>query len=137
MRTTLRLGILCAAIALGSAANVAVRQGESGDAIEVACRVLEAHSSANPAVTAVVFHQQKKEDQERLAELLRGHSGEGAEVQIGSGEPIGGTVFRLKSCFGRGLLLLPPGAQLKDGSTFLLRFAATTAKDQMKSSGGI
>jgi hypothetical protein len=46
-------------------------------------------------------------------------------VQIGDGSWQRATVVRLKSCFGRGLLILPPGEPaLKDGETFLLKFAS-------------
>jgi len=123
MRTKLWLVILCAATLLCVAAHGAARQAASTDASPIACRALEVHASANPAVTVVLFHQQDKNDQARLASLLRAHSGERAEIEIGDGKWNGATVFRLKSCFGRGLLLLPPDAPtMKDGSTFLLRF---------------
>jgi hypothetical protein len=56
--------------------------------------------------------------------LLRQHSGENVQVQIGDETPTNASVFRLKSCFGRGLLLLPADAPpLKDGATFVLKFS--------------
>jgi len=106
----------------------AVSQGSPG-ATEVAptviaCRVLEAHASAQPAATVVVFHHKDKQDQATLASLLRQRSGTRAEVQVGGGEWTGATVFRLKSCFGRGLLILPANATApKEGESFLLKFA--------------
>jgi len=123
MRTKFWLVVLCAAAMLWLAPHGAARQAASADASPIACRALEVHASANPSVTVVVFHQQDKNDQERLASLLRAHSGDRMEIDTGDGRWNGATVFRLKSCFGRGLLLLPPDApMMNDGATFLLRF---------------
>jgi hypothetical protein len=128
MRTTLRLSILWAAIALCAPLLAASLQAEAADTATVACRALEVHASAQPAVIAVVFHQRDKPDQARLASALRQHSGEGVEIQTGDGKWVSATVVRLKSCFGRGLLLLPADAPpIKDGATFLLRFSASPA----------
>jgi hypothetical protein len=91
----------------------------------VACRVLEVHTSEQPAVTVAVFHQRDKQDQPRLSALLQKNSGASVMVQIGDGAWQRATVVRLKSCFGRGLLILPPGEPApKDGETFLLKFAS-------------
>jgi hypothetical protein len=109
---------------MGNARQAAVAES---DAIE--CRALEVHTSATPAATAVVFHQERKDDQERLAEILRAHSGETVEVQLRDAAWTGATMFRLKSCFGRGLLLLPMEAPaMKDGSTFRLRLSSAAGK---------
>jgi len=130
VRTGIRFAILCAAMIVCVALQGAARQTESGDASPIACRVLEAHTSATPAVTVIVFHQQHKEDGPRLGALLGSHTGEGAEIRVGDAPWAGVTIFRLKSCFGRGLLVLPPGAPgMKDGSTFLLRFPVLSAKN--------
>lgn len=97
----------------------------------VFCKVLEAHTSRDPAVSVVVFHQRDKADAERLRALLR-QAAEGGAVEIqasegGEWQPAG--IVRLKSCFGRGLLILPSGASpLVAGSTFLLRFPVATLK---------
>jgi len=130
MPTTLRLIALLGAAILCPAVPGAVRQSESVNTSAIACRVLEAHASVAPAATAVIFHQQNNVDQERLGSLLRAHSGEGAEIQIGNGNWTTVTVFRLKSCFGRGLLLLPAsGPPINDGSTFLMRFTQGGGKN--------
>ena len=97
----------------------------------VACRVLEAHTSVDPAVSVVVFHQRDKADAQRLgALLLRAVDGGAVEFQSSEGgawQP--GSVVRLKSCFGRGLLILPGGAALPaERSTFLVRFPVATLK---------
>jgi hypothetical protein len=92
--------------------------------------VIEAHAGTHPAVIAVVFHQAAKADQPLLGSLLREHSGEKAEVQIGDEAQASASVFRLKGCFGRGLLLLPANAPpLKDGATFILKFSRAGDKN--------
>ena len=91
----------------------------------VTCRVMEAHTGCNQNVSVVVFHQRDKDDAKRFGTLLR-NARDGGQVEF---QPVeGGTwrsasVARLKSCFGRGLLILPAGkTPLAEGSTFLLRF---------------
>lgn len=100
---------------------------KKGDKISIACRVLESHSSAPPALTAVLFHQRDRGDQARLAIVLREDSGKLFEIERG-GENHKVTVWRLKSCFGRGLLILPAEATpWNEGDTFVLRFPAAPA----------
>ena len=130
MRTKSRLLILLAAIALCAPLLTGAGQTGAADTGTITCRVMEAHAGAHPAVVAVVFHQAEKADQPRLASLLVQHSGEEAEVQIGGETQAGVSVFRLKSCFGRGLLLLPANAPpLKDGATFILKFSQAGDKN--------
>lgn len=89
----------------------------------VACRVLEVHTSVQPAVTVIVFHQRDQKDGTRLGSLLRQHSEASVEFQTADGTWHTATVARLKSCFGRGLLLFPSGgAPLAEGDKFLLKF---------------
>ncbi len=90
----------------------------------VACRVMEAHTSRDPSVTVVLFHQREKADALRLKALLLRASDKAVEFQTGDGgEWHPAHVARLKYCFGRGLLVLPESATpLADGATFLLRF---------------
>jgi hypothetical protein len=91
----------------------------------VACRVLEAHTIEQLRVTAVIFHQRDAKDRDRLSELLRRHAEAPVEVQTAGGAWNRATVARLKSCFGRGLLLLPLGAVfLTEKDEFLLKFLA-------------
>jgi hypothetical protein len=89
----------------------------------VDCKVLETHTGSAPAVVVVIFHQDKKQDQPRLAELLKQKSGSNADVEMGSGPWMKVNVFRLRTAFGRGMLLLPASASaLKEGDTFRIRF---------------
>jgi hypothetical protein len=90
----------------------------------VECRVVEAHSSAIPAALVVIFHQQAKKDQPRLSALIKANSGSDADIQIGSAAWKRVSIFRLRTCFGRGMMVLSPGeAALKDGDTFRIRFS--------------
>ncbi|MGH9737382.1 MAG: hypothetical protein ACRD4X_02205 [Candidatus Acidiferrales bacterium] len=94
----------------------------------VQCRVVEAHASAVPAALFVIFRQQQKQDQPRLAALVKENSGADAEVQIG-GAWSKVELFRLRTCFGRGMLIFPSGsASVKDGDTFRIRFAKQAPK---------
>jgi hypothetical protein len=96
----------------------------------IPCRVLEAHAAASPAVTVVLFHQQEKVDQDRLASLLREKTESPVMVKTGNAEWISATVIRLKDCFGRGLLLFPAGAQApKEGETILLKAASAKSHE--------
>lgn len=90
----------------------------------IVCRVLETHSSDDPPIITVVFHQRDRQDGPALGSLLLENSGATVEIQIGKdGQRQTGRVFRLKSCFGRGLLLLPPGSTApKDGVVFTIKF---------------
>lgn len=84
---------------------------------------MEVHTDAANRTTVIVFHQRDDATRAALAELLRAHSGVTAEIQVGDAHAWQrATVFRLKSCFGRGLLLVPSGgAQLNEGGEFNLR----------------
>ena len=96
---------------------------DAADEYTVACRVLEAHAAAWPGVTIVLFHQQEKQDQALLGSLLNANSGARVGVKMGAGDWKPATVVRLKSCFGRGLLMFPAGAEApKDGETLLVKF---------------
>ncbi len=88
----------------------------------VPCRVLEAHTDATLGVTLVVFHQRDDADRSRVGALLRAHDGAGIEFQTSDGTSHAGTVMRLKSCFGRGMLLFRAGAAaVAEKDDFLLR----------------
>jgi len=130
MRTKAFLPVLVAAVALCAPLLAGAGQTSAADTGTITCRVLEAHAGARPAVVAIVFLQAEKADQPRLGSLLREHSGEEAEVQIGAQTLDQISVFRLKSCFGRGLLLLPANAPpLRDGATFILKFSQAGDKN--------
>jgi hypothetical protein len=91
------------------------------DAETIACRALEVHTDDELKVTVVVFHQRDQAQRSRLATLLREHSGEMVEVQTGDGAWRRARLVRLKSCFGRGLLLVPAPAPFSEHAEFVLR----------------
>jgi len=89
----------------------------------VACRVLEVFVAEQPAATVVIFHQRDKADGARLGDLLLAHSGCEVEFVTDDGKAHRARVFRMKSCFGRGLLVLASGsARLAEKDDFVLRF---------------
>jgi hypothetical protein len=107
----------------------ASQESKLGSETEMNCRVLETHVIDSPAVIAVLFHQRDKQDQAEFASALVTHTGEKVQVRFGNGDGISGTVVRLKSCFGRGLLFLPRAAPpIKERDTFTLRFAPVSQK---------
>jgi hypothetical protein len=100
----------------------------------IACRALEVHADARLGVTIVVFHQRDDRDRDRVGTLLRGHDGERIEFRTGEGAPHPATLMRLKSCFGRGLLLFPAdAARIAEKDEFLL---VAPASDPPQTSSG-
>lgn len=134
MYLKLRTAVLAVALA-GCIGPIAARQGAahgmpSPGTGAIECRILEAHSSTNPPVLLVIFHQRDKADQPRLEAELKQMSGGTVEVQVGDSPWAQMTVFRLKSSFGRGLLVVPAGAlEMKEGGTFRIRFSSAIRKD--------
>jgi hypothetical protein len=129
MRVSRRIAFaVCIAVILISASPrpIAIAQANSGESSNtIACSVLEVHSLAQPAVTVVVFHQRDKADQERLGDLLRRRSNSSVEFQTTDGAWHSATVVRLKSCFGRGLLIFPAGTvHLEEKDSYLLKFSS-------------
>ncbi len=128
-----RLAVFVCVVAL-AVPSLAARQAAShpnapSEPAVVQCRVLESHASVAPAALVVIFHQQEKKDQPRLSALLKANSGSEAEIQIGGAAWTKATTFRLRTCFGRGMLILSSGeAALKDGDTFRIRFSKPASK---------
>jgi hypothetical protein len=83
---------------------------------------MEAFEEGRLGVRAIVFHQRDKADGPRLGSLLLTHSGEEMELETAGGRRYRATVFRVKSCFGRGLVLLPTSKlKLGEQDEFTLR----------------
>jgi len=104
----------------------AARRPAAADFGTIACRALEAHTDDELKIAVVVFHQRDEAQRSQLATLLRGHSGETVEVQAGDGTWRRARLLRLKSCFGRGLLILPAPAPFPERAEFVLRLPADT-----------
>lgn len=95
----------------------------AADGLTVACRALEVHRDEDLKVTVVVFHQRDQNDRSQLAALLRAHSGQIAQFQAAGEAGHRARVFRLKNCFGRGLLLVTGTAPPGERAEFILRFS--------------
>ena len=88
----------------------------------IICSVMEAFEEGRLGVRAIVFHQRDKADGPRLGSLLLTHSGEEMELETTGGRRYRATVFRVKSCFGRGLVLVPTSKlKLSQDDEFTLR----------------
>jgi hypothetical protein len=89
----------------------------------IACSVLEAHTNRDLGVSAAVFHQRNKDEAARFSALLKEHTDASVEFQTTDRAWHKASVARLKSSFGRGLLLFAAGsAQLKEKDIFVLKF---------------
>ncbi len=111
-------GVLGLAVAVLGASKSQSPAGET-----VACRVLEASTTERYGVTLIVFHHRDQNDSGRLGLLLRKYSGGSVEFQTPDGAWHPASVFRLKSCFGRGLLICQnTGEGPAEGGEFVLRF---------------
>lgn len=89
----------------------------------VACKVMEAKVSRRFGVRLVIFHYRDAADRSRLGKLLREYDGSGVQFQANDGQWHQATILRLKTCFGRGLLLCPFSfAPVAEGKVFRLRF---------------
>lgn len=119
MRSLVSLALL--ALATGAHSSIAQPSVPGSPNTLVACRVLEAHTDTTLGVTVVVFHQRDDADRSRVGTLLRAHDGAAIEFQTSDGASHAATVMRLKSCFGRGLLLFRAGAaSVAEKDEFLL-----------------
>jgi len=88
----------------------------------ITCRAMEVFVAEHSGATAVIFHQRDKADGPRVGEFILAHSGEEAEFETADGQRHHATVFRVKSCFGRGLLLFPSSeGKLAENDDFVLR----------------
>jgi hypothetical protein len=100
----------------------AVAQKEVGDKT-INCRAMEVFVAERLGATAVIFHQRDKADGPRLGKLLLTYSGEEVDFETRDGQRHRATAARMKSCFGRGLLIFAAGeAKLAEKEGFVLRF---------------
>lgn len=99
-------------------------------AVTIACRVLETHADPELKVAAILFHQRDAAQRSELAMLLRNYSGQMVQIQGNDGGWRDARMVRLKSCFGRGLLLLAAPSPISEHSQFLLRVPGGAAATQ-------
>lgn len=124
------VGILVATLVSSWAAFGASKatQAASGGTV-VHCRVLEAAVSAPFHVRLAIFHYRDAEDRSRLGALLRQYDGHTVQFQAGDGAWQTATVLRLRTCFGRGLLVFSTSAPpLAAKQEILVRFPPAPMK---------
>jgi hypothetical protein len=96
----------------------------------ILCRALEVKSDPKTALTVALFHQASKGEGPALGELLRNNEGASVEFSTSDGQLHKVTLFRLDTCFGRGLLVFPSAtSHLKNHERFSLRAAARAADE--------
>ena len=128
----MRIGITLALLALTTATGLATAQPARAPGPLVACRALEVHADAALGVTVVVFHQRDDDDRSRVGAILRAYDGASVEFRTADGASHPATVMRLKSCFGRGLLVFRTGeARLVEKDEFLLREPAAESRQEV------
>ncbi len=89
----------------------------------ISCTVLEAHMIPNLGVSVAVFHQMSKDEASRFSALMKEHSDTSVQFRTADGSWHKASVARLKSAFGRGLLLFASGsADLKERDGFVVKF---------------
>ncbi len=103
---------------------VAQRQTSTPSApAAVVCSALEVRTAEQMGVALLVFHQANSGDGSRLGELLKQNDGASVVFETSDGRTQTATLFRLGTCFGRGLLVFPArGVHLTSREQFRLRF---------------
>ena len=123
---------LFATIALASTLLIPVSIPASGAVVQapginagnkpINCRVMEVFEEGKLGVRVIIFHQRDQADGPRLGALLLANSGKEMELEAAGGRRVRAAVFRVKSCFGRGLALIPAGQlKLSEHDEFTLR----------------
>jgi len=63
---------------------------------------------------ALLVHHAEPIEREPFAKWLQAHSQFRVRVRITTGHDIGATIFRVRMCFGRGLIVLERSAQIRE-----------------------
>ncbi|MGH7866716.1 MAG: hypothetical protein ACREP9_03550 [Candidatus Dormibacteraceae bacterium] len=130
-RRRLGLGKLGVAVVVVSlAATVSVAAFSAGQQqVTVSCRVMEVMASSQFHVRLVIFHYRDAADRSRLGELLRQYNGRPVQFRPQDGVWQNATVLRMRTCFGRGLLVFAASEpQLTEKQEFQLRFLESGRK---------
>ncbi|MDE3178847.1 MAG: hypothetical protein KGM47_04225 [Acidobacteriota bacterium] len=123
----LRVGVPALLIATLAASVLAFDRATDVAAVEptIHCRVIESAASAQFHVRLAIFHYANEADRARLGELLRRYDGSAVRFQTSEGSWRAATLLRLKTCFGRGLLVYSSSEPaLVKKQEFILRFPA-------------
>ncbi len=107
---SVRVAAILIALAAAFPGVLAQKQAQPSEGAKaaIACRALEVKTAEKLGVTLVLFHQASRTDGPRLGELLRANDGASVWFETSDGRPHPATVFRMGTCFGRGLLVFPP-----------------------------
>ncbi|MFZ0736685.1 MAG: hypothetical protein WCA98_05290 [Candidatus Acidiferrales bacterium] len=98
------------------------RAQTSAAAETVACRAMEVHSAEASHIRLVIFHYGDKKDRDKVAQFVVAHAGKAVQFHSADGAWHDATLIRLKSCFGRGLLVFASdSATLAEKAAFTLR----------------
>ncbi len=88
------------------AQNSGARESKAESGV-IVCRVMETFEDNRLGMRAIIFHQRDKADGPRLGALLVAQSGKEMDLETIDGRRYHVTVFRVKSAFGRGLVMVP------------------------------
>ena len=122
LRRPLAFGLILASALSAASLQNAAPAGSDTTTQTIVCRVLEVKADSKTSVTIVIFHQANKADGPALGEMLKGNDGANAAFVTSDGKPHQATVFRLDTCFGRGMLVFPsPAAHLNLHEQFSIR----------------
>jgi hypothetical protein len=126
LREFFTMGALWAALATPLPGPLGISQGQAAETnVEsgpIVCKVIEVFEEPKLGVRVVLFHQRGKTDGPRLGSLLLEHSGKEVILETPGGGHFQPIVFRVKSCFGRGLMLIPAGRlKLEKNDQFTIR----------------
>lgn len=101
--------------------------------VTIPCRVLETMVSQRLQVRLAIFHYRDAIDRERLGKILREDNGDQVRFQSSDGEWHSATLFRIRTCFGRGLLVFQvSSARLAAKQDILLRITESPTKQPVK-----
>src|SRR5579884_1812015 len=115
--------ILCFGLAaIGSANGVA----DSTVSSVIACRVMEF------GISIAIFHYRDAAERDQLGTFLRRYDGTTVEFQAKNSAWQRATLLRLKTCFGRGLLIFPVSeAHLARGDELMLRVPREASQQEL------
>jgi hypothetical protein len=85
----------------------------------VSIRVLETFSG-NQAPSAILVNHADESNRNSFAQWLRANPRASIRVRDRSGQVAGATIFRVRKCFGRGLILLDDRVQVRDGDVLTI-----------------
>ena len=105
------LSAILAILLSGRFQGAQVQQGPESKAENrgIICKAMEAFDDGRLQVRAIIFHQRDRADAPRLGAFLLAHSGEETDLETSNGQRYRVIVFRVRSAFGRGLMLVPTG----------------------------